>query len=83
MFPGRHRPYLTLTFPVCSQSLKDFHSQILCVCLCSWKMMLLAFQSVQGGGEQGTTLGSSEETVLTRELIPECSPIMLIVDRVT
>lgn len=45
--------------------------------------MLLAFQSVQGGGEQGTTLGSSEETVLTRELIPECSPIMLIVDRVT
>lgn len=45
IFPGIHRPYLTLTFPISFQVLRDFHSQIVwvCVCLCSWKIILLCF----------------------------------------
>lgn len=72
---GDTGPYLTLTFLVCPQMLRDFHSQILSACICvPGKWFSCASQSGQGGGEQGTTLGNNEKTLLTHEVITEWGP---------
>lgn len=83
MFPEGCRPYLTLTFLVCPQILRDFDSQILCVCVLMFlENDPLVLSSLVREEVSKILHWEAVRRSWGHGLIPECTPVMLNVDRI-
>ena len=85
MFPEGCRPYLTLTFLVCPQILRDFHSQILCVCVCVFMFLEndpLVLSSLVREEVSKILHWEAVRRSWGHGLIPEGTSVMLNVDRI-
>ena len=87
MFPEGCRPYLTLRFLVCPQILRDFHSQILSLCLCGCVFMFLENDPLVLSSLVREEVSKILHWEAVRRswghgLIPECTFVILNVDRI-